>query len=590
MKYIVLLIVPFLFFSCTSTSKVYNDGYITYAPLKLTDEEKQIVRQSVERQNEQYHPEGKMLVRELNGWNYHTDAESGRYHHVRSSFQYAVAMLDLGDPQYRQRAFDVIAKTISLQDIDPESKSCGVWPYYEEEPLSTKKSPIDYNWADFNAVSLLDIYMGHKDIIPSELLKKIEDALILAAKAVQKRNVGMGYTNIAIMGTYVTYVVSHLFDLPEMKDYAVARLQKFYDYTLEKKGFSEYNSPTYTIVALDELDRMKRHIVEPEARKIIDALYIIGWEIIATHYHKPSGQWAGPHSRSYNTLLHSSVAGIFHSASDGRIDLGYRDERYDVKIKHRIPEQLLPYFLAPVYPRIQRDVFENASPKITGVSYLTDNYALSSVNRSNMWNQRRPFLAYWGSPEKPSYLQLRYLHDFFDMAVGTWFSAQKDNTVLAAIIFTTNGGDKHNSIDVIKDGKFQAEDLRLRFEFGNTDVSKLALPAKNNDPFSFNINGLQFNICLYRSTFGKYKGYWEKGSDQVASWIDFVLYSGDETEIDLEAMYDAILGFSFCISAAGDSTPEENVKYAVKDGILVAEWNGLRVSVPVKPDKKPGNL
>ena len=60
-----------------------------------------------------------------------------------------------------------------------------------------------------------------------------------------------------------------------------------------KKGFTEYNSPTYTIVALDELNRMQRHIVEPEAKRMIDELYEMGWEMIARHYHKPSGQWVG---------------------------------------------------------------------------------------------------------------------------------------------------------------------------------------------------------------------------------------------------------------------------------------------------------
>jgi len=399
----------------------------------------------------------------------------------------------------------------------------------------------------------------------------------------------MGYTNIAIMGTYVTYMVSHLFDIPDLKEYAIDRLQRFYNFTLEKNGFTEYNSPVYTIVALDELDRMKRYIVEPGARKIIEHLYNIGWEIIATHFHKPSGQWAGPHSRAGNVLLSSSIAGIFHSASDGKIDLGYRDERSDVKIKHQIPEHLLHYFLTPVYPRVQRDVFENAEPQIIGTCYLTDSYTLSSVNLSNMWIQRRPFLAYWGTPEKPSYLRVSYLNDFYDMAAGTWFSDQKDNTVLVAIMFNTTGGNKHNSIDVIN-GKFPTKDLRLRFEFGNTDVSKLALPAKTNDPFSFNIDGLQFNICLYSSVFGKYKGFWEKGSDNTTSWIDFVLYTGDETTIDLDVMDHAVLGFSFCMAATGDSCPKENVKHAVKDGILDAEWNGLKVSVSAKPKKLQRNL
>ena len=344
------------------------------------DFDRQILLKNIAEMDKRYDLEGRMITKVIKDWNYHTDAMNGTFHEVRASFYYAVSLLDCGMKEYEQRAFDVIDKTISLQDTDPNSPSCGIWPYYEEEPLATKKSPIDYNWADFNAVSLLDIYMGHKDKLPAALLKKVENALVLAAKSVQKRNCGPGYTNIAIMGTYVTYVTSHLFDMPEMQEYANERLKKFYEYTQEKGGFSEYNSPTYSIVAIDELNRMQRHIVEPEAKRMIDELYVKCWEMIARHYHKKSAQWAGPHSRSYRTLVSTSYYGILKEASEGKVNLGYDPERVDVKTKHHIPENLLSYFLTPDYPRTETDIFEKEEPQIVGTAYLTDNYVLSSVS------------------------------------------------------------------------------------------------------------------------------------------------------------------------------------------------------------------
>jgi hypothetical protein len=56
---------------------------------------------------------------------------------------------------------------------------------------------------------------------------------------------GPGYTNIALMGTYVTYVAAELYGWPDLKAYAAARLRRFCDYTLEQGAFTEYNSPTY---------------------------------------------------------------------------------------------------------------------------------------------------------------------------------------------------------------------------------------------------------------------------------------------------------------------------------------------------------
>ncbi len=576
--------------SSAYTSGAYNDGFIQYGPVKLSDADKQVLLDNLKSMDEKYDPAGKMITKEINAWNYHTDAMSGKFHEVRASFAYAVALLDCGLKEYEQRAFDVIGKTISLQDTDPQSPSCGVWPYYEEEPLATKKSPIDYNWADFNAVSLLDIYMGHQYRLPKDLLKKVEDALILAAKSVQKRNCGPGYTNIAIMGTYVTYVTSYLFNLTEMQEYAVKRLNTFYDYTQEKGGFSEYNSPTYTIVAIDELNRMQRHIVEPDAKKMINELYDRCWDMIARHYHKKSAQWAGPHSRSYRTLVANSFYGILKEASDGKIDLRYDPERADVKTKHHIPESLLPYFLAPKYPRTEIDVFEKNEPQITGISYLTDEYALSCVSRSSMWNQRRPITAYWGELNNSHYLQVRLLHDSYDFSTASIFTQQKDNQVLAAINFGTNGGDKHISIDRLKDGTFKASDLRLRFELGNCKNAAVNIPEKENDAFSVEAENCRMVIKLLDGKFDHLKGYWEKGHDDENYWADYVLYSGDERDFDLTQIDQAVLAFALSFGNLDDHLSIENANSRITNGMLKASWEGLAVEVPVKPDKNPANL
>lgn len=592
MRQIVLYVNILLVGICISCSsgKKYNDGFVKYEPFIASDLDKQILYENIQQMDKLYDPEGKMITQVLNGWNYHTDAESGTFHDVRSSFYYAVALLDCGKKEYEQRAFDVIEKTISLQDTASNSRSCGVWPYFEEEPLATKKSPIDYNWADFNAAALLDIYMGHKDKLPAELLKKVEHSIILAAKAVQKRNCGPSYTNIAIMGTYITYVTSHLFNMPEMQEYATKRLKTFYDYTLEKNGFSEYNSPTYSIVAIDELNRMQRHVVEPEARKKIDELYEKCWDMIARHYHKKTAQWAGPHSRSYSTLIDPSFYGILKEASQGKIDLGYEPTRSDVKMKHYIPERLLPYFLTPEYPRTEIDVFEKNEPQIIGITYLTEDYAISSVSRSSLWNQRRPLTAYWGDAKTPRYLQVRLLHDDYDFSTASIFTEQKDNKVLAAINFATNGGDKHIGIDRIKDGKFKARDLRLRFEFGNSNGFTVDGLNQKNDLFSVETEGCLVVVQLLESRFGDCKGYWEKGGDGKNSWVDYVIYSGNEKEFDLTKLSQAIFAFALSLGNQPDSTDIDAAKSVISGNTLEVSWNTLSVKATVKPEKSQRNL
>lgn len=586
MKHItnVLLIIFFMSIVQSCTNNVIENRYIKYESVRLTPEERKIVKETLDGLHENFDPEENMIKKTLSGYNYHTDADSGVFHEVRGSFYYAALLLDLGDDQYMDRAFSIIEKTITLQDQDTISNSCGVWPYYLEEPLSTKKTPIDFNWADFNAVSLLDVWMGHQDRIPSDLKPKIKDALILAAKSIQKRNMRPGYTNIAIMGAYVTYMVSNLFDLPEMSEYASGRLKRFYDYTLEKGGFSEYNSPTYTIVALDELFRMKSHIIEPTAREQVDSLYSIGWEIIARHYHKPTGQWAGPHSRSYSTLVKPTFYSILKEGSNGQIDVGIEQKRNSVKIKHQIPSYLMPYFLSPEYPRTERDVFEKENPQTIGTCYLTDEYALSTANRSSLWNQRRPFLLYWGQVQKPKYLQVRFLHDNYDFSSATYYSDQERNKILAGINFISNGGDKHISIDRLKEGKFIANDLRLRFEFGNmNEQDKLILPESVNDLITINLDQLILKMQLYSTQFDGFTGRLEKGGDDTNCWIDLVFYSGVEKEFDLTKIDKAFAGFIFEVNTVGDGSENREVKVSETDGVLNIEWKGLKLETPIKP-------
>jgi hypothetical protein len=578
-----------VFISCNKGT--YQDENIRYAPVNLSGEEKRTLDKSMEVDHRNYDASMMMVTKKIEGYNYHTDADSGLFHEVRRSFSYAVGLLDVGGRKYRKRAFDIIKKTITLQDTVRSSPTCGVWPYYLEEPLATKKSPVDYNWADFNAVSLLEVYMGHYSEIPDELRPIIRNSLILAALSIQKRNMGPGYTNIAIMGTYVTYITAHLFDIPDMKEYAKKRLKRFYDYTLEKDGFSEYNSPTYTVIALDELLRMRQHITDPESKAIIDSLYYTGWYIIARHYHIPTGQWVGPHSRSYSSLVRDSFYGLLNQASDGQVVIKKEAQPENVKVRHEMPSSLVPFFLTLVYPRFDSEVFESVEPKITGTSYMTDKYAISSANRSSLWNQRRPFLVYWGSVEKPYYLQLRFLHDMYDFSSACFYSEQKDNRILAAINFITNGGDKHINIDIIKDGKITAEDLRLRFEFGNCNLPEnFNLPTAKDDPFLLMLNGMRFDFQLFASVFDKNEGYWEKGGEGNVSWIDFVVYKGDKKEIDLTKTDKAILGFTFSAGTEEERVVTDQPSVSLKDNSMEINWNDMSLNVPVKPGLQPKNL
>jgi hypothetical protein len=208
-----------------------------------------------------------------------------------------------------------------------------------------------------------------------------------------------------------------------------------------------------------------------------------------------------------------------------------------------------------------------------------------------MWNQRRPFLAYWGTQGATKYLQVRFLHDDYDFSSASFFSQQKENCVLACINFVTGGGDKHISIDRITDGMFRAKDLRLRFEFGNVKESaKMILPDEANSQFTIKTDDLSFTIQMFAATFSEYQGYWEKGGDNRSSWVDLVLYSGIEKEFNLKLIEKAIIGFTFILLPQNEEPGIEKPSITEKAGNLTAIWKNMSVSIPVKPLPLPKNL
>jgi len=492
-----------------------------------------------------------------------------------------------------------------MQEKDPSMPYYGIWPYYPEDPLKGKKSPVDYNWADFIAVPLIDVIGNYSNYIDKKMSAQIKDALILAARAIVKRNVQPDYTNICIMGTYVCYIVGDIYNLPDITNYAQNRLTHFYNYTIKNKGFTEYNSPTYTLVAMNELLRMKQSIVNPSDKKMIDALYAMNWDMIARHFHSLSGQWCGPNLRSYNSLATPEFYRLLYNASDGIINLPGDYLRIPNMISpHKIPEKILPLFTHQILPRLEIDTFLIANPEkkedfesktgiktieskaIVGKLYAQPKYALASVNHGYMWNQTRPLIAHWGTPSKPSYLQVRFLHNLYDFSAVNITCAQDSNTVLAIFNVATDGGDTHPSIDPIKQATIQATDLRLRIEFGG-DLSgtELTLPDEKNEIAYIKTNGLNFLVKIPYANWTGLKGYWTSGSDKNKKWIDYVIYSGENRTFNLSEMREAVLGLYLSILTSGSPFSESVVKTESNNDYLLLSYDNLEVNALKKPTK-----
>ena len=555
------------------------------------------------REDKNYDPIAKMLVSSADGGpGYHTTITSGSVHGTRASLTYAVGLLETGEGWRAQRAKDILQSVLPLQDQNPSSSTYGLWPWYLEEPLS-KMSPPDFNWADFCGTQLLMAWLEHRERLGRELAGEVRESVIHAARSIQRRNVSPSYTNIAIMGTFVTLAAGQEFQLADVRAYARERLRALYAHITQQGSFSEYNSPTYSLIAIQELSRILRFIRDGRDTELVAGLHELAWKHVATHFHPPTQQWAGPHSRCYDTDVRKrpSTLAFIQAGTGGASGFALGDPLPLNLEAAQVPLEC-PHRLARLFSKLERarqvtETFVKASPgkngakqAVIGTTWLHPKVTVGSVNRGDLWTQRRPLLAYWGTPDQTTFLRLRFLKDGADFASALIFTAQKESNVLSTVVLATDHGDKHPVLDPIKNGKITAKDLRLRLEFGGDlrDLVAKTIDEKGQKIVQFMDRNVRF---LLRPMAGKFDGApvkWDQPELKAIGHIDAVFYAGDSKTIDLSVVKEAFVSFALQEWPYDrKQSPTAAIEFTSLPGVARSYWKvgpiALTVTGPVKP-------
>ncbi len=430
----------------------------------------------------QFSAEHEMLCTRLERRNYHSTLAVGRSaHEVRASLDYAILLLQRGGDERIARAQRIIARVLSLQVTDPCEPTYGIWPYYLEEPVASM-APPDWNWADFCGARLALMLKAQADSLESGLKQAMRKALGHAAWAIFRRNVQPGYTNIAVMGAVVTALAGELLDESRLLAYGRRRLQRVFDHASRTGGFSEYNSPTYTIVTVLEAERALQLSDDRAVREAAEGLRQLAWRAIAEHFHPPTQQWAGPHARAYCDRLLPATVSWLNDRLPAPLPVhprcgGPTYSLLETGIEPRpCPEQFTRRF-ARLDPPQQEHRHRyggdgHGRAAITTTTWLGPASTLASADRGELWNQRRPLIGYFNTAADPAaVLRVRLLKDGEDFASGYLRCAQHCNRVLGLVTLLCDGGDFHLHLDRPADGSFDARDLRLRLELIGEDVS-----------------------------------------------------------------------------------------------------------------------
>ena len=495
---------------------------------------------------------------------YHSKVPSGTWvHPMRESLDYALELLNEGSRRHASRACDILRRVISLQDQDEASPTYGIWSWLYEEPLDAM-SPPDWNWADFCGLNLAEIGVRHKKRLPAPLRVRILESLNHAAGAIYRRNMGPHYTNIAIMGGIVTSLAGEILRDKRWLGYGRRRLEKCVEHFQFHGGYNEYNSPTYTWVVARDCERGLRLLSGAAARRQVKFLWHAAWKTIAEHFHPPTGQLAGPQSRSYSTFLSagfldwiSARTGTSLRAYTLKGAATHHEAEYEGSSCLPCPPALRNHFRqAPaksyaIKRRFIRGSGKNAST--WGTTWFAPHACVGSVNRDFSWDQRRAVLAYWvGDSGKPVSVRLRFLHDGREFASCYMFNRQVGPKVLSAIHLLLDRGDFHPYFDKPPDNVFLARDFRVSYEFMGENLNVAALP---DGRFIVSTGSCQACVTPAASVFGDVKAAWSTSRGENSINVDGVLYHGRQRAFDFKRLFPVRIAVGLEISES-KSTPK----------------------------------
>ncbi len=539
---------------------------------------------------------------------YHTQMTDGVIvHPTRDALQYALCLLEAGGKKEILRAEKVIRKILSLQDTDQFSRTYGIWSWFLEEPLD-KMAPPDWNWADFLGSRMAQIIRHYSDRLPASLISEVRSSLGHAGWSIFRRNVSLGYTNIAIMGGGVTAAAGEILDEPRLLEFGRERLRRVVELTRYNGTFSEYNSPTYTFVALEESERILDLVEDKLTRKYAEEIRRFAWTVIADHFHPATKQWEGPHSRAYSDFISPHLAGYISEQTGVEIKAHPSLAKSAIEMPSLVPGLPCPKTLRKRFLELLADPLEfttrfirredtettNASGKSTrnsygdriGTTWMDDVAALSSVNHEDMWTQRRVVFGHWKTEADPAVcLRMRFLHDGKDFASAFVRNSQKGPRILSAVSAVTNRGDFHPHFDHPADDIFRAEDFRLRYELKGEAVN-VRQTAK--DKFELCAGEYRAVIHAVPGKFGPNKIKWEMGMEKGRAFVDAVCHHGAVKGFNFETIgtIELVSGLELIKEKQEPLKVNIVVKRNKKDGFS-AEWAGLKLAVPSASDKYP---
>ena len=326
-------------------------------------------------------------------------------------------------------------------------------------------------------------------------------------------------------------------------------------------------------------------------------------------FYPTTRQLSAPHGRCYDDIQSNKFLAFINIGINGKLNLDEETLEFDLLwpfMKINCPDKYHKFFIDIDSTRSVEEIFykqkdyisddeirvniEKGMPELKATTFMNKNFSIGSFARYDLWNQRRPLMAYWGSYEKLSYLKLRCLHDGKDFCGAIIKTHQVKNNIISGVSFVKDHGDFHFILDPLEEGKIKANNITLRFEIGGNIKNLEILEAIKPNVFNVIDENIKINILPMYCSFGDYPVKIQVDRNEENIWIDFILYEGEERCIDFNQLNNCAFVFGLNIDDGSDDIDEiPSFEYEIDkinesiSASMISSDKKHTITVPFKP-------
>ncbi len=501
-----------------------------------------------------------------------------RKHNIGIVINTVLKMLKEHKYDNKDMLIDIIDKVLSARFNDINSEFYGIFPYdYYESPEDFHVP--DYDYQATILVPLIEIYFEFGSILPKEITDKIKNACLTTAFALTYVQDYIDTHNI-VLEILCLICIGENFDNLEIFNAGIHKLHTLVYFTLYNDSFMEYNHPEKILTSAEGINYFKQYIKDTNSLIGIQELENSIFTCFYTHFNPKLMQWSGPLSIIENSLF----------LSDDYIKRIKSITNQNNLKGLRIPKDY--YHFSPtsgnkfVQTLTSRGFsYPHWKFSLVASSYNTATYSLGSFNHDDMWSRRKPCIGFFGTPEEPYCIYMRCMLNNEDFSSGAFHSVQHKGSLLGHIGFSTNRGFKNLDMDCKK--IYKMRDLRIRLQIdGNTSVLNY---SKNNETISVMYNHLSIIFRLHYAQFNGHKANYQITTLQNSFCIDIILYSGEETDLDLSEIDEAITAFSLSMGT-NKNYHMPDVRTYNENNLLISECFLKDLSIKLETPSKPNPI